>query len=48
MIRPWMSIWSTSPSISTGNLYHDGYRDYRDNYERFVFLSRAVLETIRC
>ena len=28
-------------------LYRDGNHDYRDNCERFVFFSRAVLETIR-
>jgi len=28
-------------------LYHDGQRDYRDNCERFVFLSRAAMEAVR-
>ena len=28
-------------------LYYDGQADYRDNCERFVFFSRAVLETMR-
>jgi starch synthase len=29
------------------DLYRDGGQDYRDNCERFVFFSRAVLEAIR-
>lgn len=28
-------------------LYNDGQRDYRDNSERFIFLSRAAVEVIR-
>lgn len=29
------------------SLYNDGQRDYRDNSERFIFLSRAAVEVVR-